>query len=647
MKFLISLFISLFMVAPCFAQSMVSDDLIDLFENTGTAYLPTESAPDLGSSGRPMGDIYAGTLNVSGITMSGDLDMDGNNIINVGDLTFNQTDSAIDLTTSTDTTTNELSIKSSPSGASTKSIVKLEADGTNWGSGGAVIETIADDASAILWKAQDLQVDQNIFSFGRGSESVRWRWTGASNNFNIEAVSNDTSTTPRFHFGQSTGQMRASTAIQQLGMQIELDVNQSSGAGAGYTALEVDVTETATDSGTNNLLDLQVGGSSKYEVNNFGSVFTSTSAVRYYGDSTSYFGAYTDAQKSFNLRQNEDISTGNAINLLTRSGAYDLSASSGTQSFLNIEPDINQSGTAGYTGILLDVTETGTGSGSNNLISTKTGGTTKWRVDNSGNMFMHGSKIYMSTTSGSAHILSQGGDGINIRQNSDLASGDFMDIDASADLTASSGTQSFLKINPDINQSGTAGYNGILLDVTETGTGSGATNLIDLQVGSSSKFSVTNGGLMTAASSLVTGSSNFGATNTTGVQINPYASYDSAHFGLGSNYGRQLVFTDRVNTGKDHDHAETTDPTLFLHSVTDPNSDNTQYGSLTHDQTDFVIDTGTGDVKIDDDLNVTGSYKNNGNTGVTDNTSYWLCTAADCSTKCQVDIDGGIIVGCS
>ena len=33
--------------------------------------------------------------------------------------------------------------------------------------------------------------------------------------------------------------------------------------------------------------------------------------------------------------------------------------------------------------------------------------------------------------------------------------------------------------------------------------------------------------------------------------------------------------------------------------------------------------------------------------GMTDTTSYWLCTASDCSTKCQVQIKNGLIVGCT
>jgi len=68
---------------------------------------------------------------------------------------------------------------------------------------------------------------------------------------------------------------------------------------------------------------------------------------------------------------------------------------------------------------------------------------------------------------------------------------------AAGELTDADAVQSFLAITPHINQADTAGYNGILLDVTETATGSGVKNLIDLQVGSSSKFTVDNAGQIT------------------------------------------------------------------------------------------------------------------------------------------------------
>ena len=49
---------------------------------------------------------------------------------------------------------------------------------------------------------------------------------------------------------------------------------------------------------------------------------------------------------------------------------------------------------------------------------------------------------------------------------------------------------------------------------------------------------------------------------------------------------------------KDYDHAAQTNPTLFIHSATDPDSNNTQWLSLTHDQTNGVITAGTGSIGI-------------------------------------------------
>lgn len=63
-------------------------------------------------------------------------------------------------------------------------------------------------------------------------------------------------------------------------------------------------------------------------------------------------------------------------------------------------------------------------------------------------------------------------------------------------LSASSGTQSSLIVNNIINQSSTAGYTMLLVNPTETATGSGSKLLIDAQVGGVSKFSVDNTGLV-------------------------------------------------------------------------------------------------------------------------------------------------------
>jgi len=70
-------------------------------------------------------------------------------------------------------------------------------------------------------------------------------------------------------------------------------------------------------------------------------------------------------------------------------------------------------------------------------------------------------------------------------------------------------------------------------------------------------------------------------------------------FELGSSNGRHIVFGDPANFGKDYDHALQTNPTVFIHSATDPDTDNTQWGSLAHDQTNFVIGNGKGRTVID------------------------------------------------
>lgn len=80
--------------------------------------------------------------------------------------------------------------------------------------------------------------------------------------------------------------------------------------------------------------------------------------------------------------------------------------------------------------------------------------------------------------------------------NTDVSSGNVYGFtgDAGAQLTGSSGIQRWFSINADINQSGTAGYVGLYVNVVETATGSGSKRVLDFSVGGSTKFMVFNDG---------------------------------------------------------------------------------------------------------------------------------------------------------
>ena len=61
--------------------------------------------------------------------------------------------------------------------------------------------------------------------------------------------------------------------------------------------------------------------------------------------------------------------------------------------------------------------------------------------------------------------------------------------------------------------------------------------------------------------------------------------------------GNQLILGP-VGATTDYDHVVPTNPTFFVHSVTNPNTDNTQWVSLNHDQTDGIVNTGVGGLKV-------------------------------------------------
>jgi hypothetical protein len=162
--------------------------------------------------------------------------------------------------------------------------------------------------------------------------------------------------------------------------------------------------------------------------------------------------------------------------------------------------------------------------------------------------------------------------------------------------------------------------------------------------------------------------------------------------------GNHNIIISSNNNVVDHDHAIASEnPTVYLHSKEDANSDNSltpalfhngwRDGGLNNDGGSFCITTVTdddqgqcentsgntaGDIQLNSeqtiefDINSTnimtidgtditagsgnafaGDHKSSsGNAGITDNSSYWFCTAANCASTCQVTIEDGLIVGC-
>jgi len=114
-------------------------------------------------------------------------------------------------------------------------------------------------------------------------------------------------------------------------------------------------------------------------------------------------------------------------------------------------------------------------------------------------------------------------------------------------------------------------------------------------------------------------------TTAVGGRMKSSNTINQMYFLLGPPEGRHLVFGDVANgDGKDYDHATQTDPTIFIHSVTDPDSDNTQWLGLYHDQTDGRIQTGKGNLSI----------------GPTSTTSHSLATDGDLFVSGRIEVDG-------
>lgn len=74
----------------------------------------------------------------------------------------------------------------------------------------------------------------------------------------------------------------------------------------------------------------------------------------------------------------------------------------------------------------------------------------------------------------------------------------------------------------------------------------------------------------------------FGNSSDTSFRWSTVQTNDSLGLHLGTT-SKTLFVTDIANISKDHDHANQSDPTIFVHSVLDPDTDNSEYVGFTYD----------------------------------------------------------------
>jgi hypothetical protein len=75
---------------------------------------------------------------------------------------------------------------------------------------------------------------------------------------------------------------------------------------------------------------------------------------------------------------------------------------------------------------------------------------------------------------------------------------------------------------------------------------------------------------------------------------------DTTLFMVG-NVSNHIVVCQAADRSYDFSHAQTADPTIFIHSA---NQDTTEWGSLAHDRTNFVIKSGAGNISFSPASNV-------------------------------------------
>lgn len=168
-----------------------------------------------------------------------------------------------------------------------------------------------------------------------------------------------------------------------------LDTTYSTSSTGGWTVLQVNATQSSdTGSGVKDLIDLQLGGVSKFQVSSGGAV---TMAGGLVSIGNLQGSAVLVSSTGFGIAQSSagrPLAIGNtnqttAIANVNISGGT-VTSSSGTYVACQIIPVYNQTSTAAATDLVINRTETAVGSGAQKFISCQVAASEKLGVDNKG-----------------------------------------------------------------------------------------------------------------------------------------------------------------------------------------------------------------------------------------------------------------------
>ncbi len=308
------------------------------------------------------------------------------------------------------------------------------------------------------------------------------------------------------------------------------------------------------------------------------------------GSSTSGTLTYVSSFSDGDLTIGDDLT-------IADGGSYTHTSTATSGSEFTLTPD---PGTA-RTSTAMSISSTSTSWGNNSALVTLAAGTDATlgalALDRTGN----GKLVYFREAGALKETIDtiDGDGGVAFIRQVNKAAGDVFVFKHQAngygELTADSAIeQAYFSIQPRIGQSVTAGWIGLEIDATVDAEGSGDTDLIQASVAGSEMFAVSSAGAVDAAStvSATLFEGPYRIDSTAKFQIKESAD-DGALWIVRNTVNRNIIITDYNNRASDHDHdAESADPTLFIHSVEDVDVSNQEWGSATHDGTDFVLSTG-------------------------------------------------------